>query len=324
MSNELTTILKEQNVGKENATMLLQAFGAPFEQAGEVLSMHRNIVVKNEDDFASMAEAREKRLILKNVRVEVEKKRKELKEDSLRTGKAIDTVARFVKETIEPAEEYLQLQEDFSKIIAEQKKAELKAIRVETLLSYTDDIAPYNIDDMNDEQFNNLVATLKAQRELQMAEAKRVEDERIATQKAEAEAIEAQRQENERLKAEAEEREKKQAELNKLAQLEQDRLRAEADKNIAIERAKAEKLEQEKRDREEAEQRLKDMAEEAERQALLAPDKTKLVTFAQAIDTIRLTKLPAVKTKQAQDVVNVVELELSKLFNLIMDKAKQL
>lgn len=73
-----------------------------------------------------------------------------------------------------------------------------------------------------------------------------------------------------------------------------------------------------------AEAAAKKVAEEEERKALLAPDKDKLVQFARAISIIQHEKLPAVKTKQAQDILNEVESKLSQLFNFIMDKSKEL
>lgn len=331
MNSELSVILKDQNVSKENATILLGAFGAPFEEAGAVLSMHKTIVVKSEDDFAMMAEAREKRLILKNVRVEVEKKRKELKEDSLRTGRAIDTVARFVKETIEPAEEYLQLQEDFSKIIAENKKAELRAIRIETLLAYTEDLSPYSIDDMSDMQFDSLVTMLKGQKELQLAEAKREADEAAATQKAYEAEQEAIRAENARLRAEADKRE---AEIEHARVVAENERKLEAEKQAKIdaarnaeleaERAKIKAIEDERQaeaDKLASEQKAR---EEAERSALLSPDKDKLRAFAVGLEQVRTTKLPALKTKQAQDLLTYVDDELARLVRYINDEAKKL
>lgn len=341
-NNKLQVILTEQNVAKENAEMLLKAFGAPFEDAGKILDEHKTIIVTKEDQFSLMAEARTKRLALKDIRVSVEKKRKELKEDSLRTGKAIDSVAKFVKEIIRPAEEYLEQQEKFGEIKAAERAAKVKADRVEKLMQYTDDLSLYNIDDMSSEQFDNLLAQLRAAYE---AEAKRVADEARqaeADRKAEEKRIADQAKENARLREEADKREaeieharviaenerkmeaEKQAKKDAEVKAEQDRIQAEADVKIAAERAEREKLEQEKRDREALEARQKAEAEDQERAALLAPDKQKLFNLALALDTISETKLPAVKSKQAQDILSLVEDELSKLSIKIKEAAKAL
>jgi hypothetical protein len=96
------------------------------------------------------------------------------------------------------------------------------------------------------------------------------------------------------------------------------------DAELKAEREKAAALEQQNRDREQREAAAKAAADEAERTALLAPDKTKLQTFADALEMIRTTKLPAVKTKQAQDIVNDIDAELQRLKANITAKANRL
>ncbi len=362
---QLQVILEEQDVAKDNAKQLIEAFGAPFEEAGAILASYESIVVTKEDQFDLMADAREQRLKLKSIRVGVENKRKELKEESLKTGRAIDSVAKFVKEIIEPAEKYLEQQEKFGEIKAAERAAKLKAERIEKLMQFTDDISVYNLDDMLTEQFDTLLADLKKQHEARVAEAKRIEDERIAKEKADEKAREEQAKENERLKKEAAAKDEAQAKIrsriNRLTQLgmifiESDQKYAVDDK-IWIKQDDVENLDDEsfeseyqarqklvdernanikaeaKKMKEEldaanakaaAEAAAKKVAEEEERKALLAPDKDKLVQFARAISIIQHEKLPAVKTKQAQDILNEVESKLSQLFNFIMDKSKEL
>lgn len=329
--SQLQVILKEQHVATENAKQLLVAFGAPFEEAGSILSSYKSVVVTKEDDFATMAEARKMRLALKNIRVDVEKRRKELKEDSLRVGKAIDSVAKYVKETIEPAETYLEEQEKFAELKAAERAAKLKAERTEKLMKYTDDISMYNFDSMDDEKFESLLSTLKAQRDAEVAQAEKVEADRIAAEKAERERQAQIEAENAKLKAEAEAREaellkEREIEAKKQAKLEEARqaeLKVEREKAEA-ERAKREAIEEAQRKQAEEARKAEELKAEAEAEALLAPDKNKLIEFAHAIELVRTTKLPAVKSNNAQKVVNKIELELSKLYNLIMDEAKGL
>lgn len=211
--NQLQVILTEQNVGQENAKMLIEAFGAPFEEAGEILSTYKELEVTNHKQVALMQEARDKRLALKKIRTGVENRRKELKEDALKAGRAIDAVARFVKETIQPAEEYLQLQEDFVKIEAEKAAAQKKAERLERLSPLVGDVSFYNYEEMTDEQFEDLI-TERTQARAD-AEAKRVKEEaeRKEAEEKEAKRIADQAKENERLKAEAVEKEKKERKI---------------------------------------------------------------------------------------------------------------
>lgn len=342
--NKLQVILTEQNVAKENAKQLLDAFGAPFEEAGKILygewnpatgeviiPNYESIVVTEEDQFDVMAEARSKRLMLKNIRVDVEKKRKELKEDSLRTGRAIDSIAKFVKEAIEPAEKYLEEQEKFAEIRQAERAAKLKAERVERLMQYTNDLSMYNLDGMNSERFDSLLATHKSQHEA-----------KLAAEKAAAEAAEKERQaeikrqkdleaENTLLKAEAEERETQLAIERKEAADKQAKIDAEIQRKFdeanaatVAEREKREEIEQAQREKDADQAKAKAEAEQAERNALLAPDKDKLLTFSNALEVIRKEKLPAVKTKQAQDVVNLIDEMLVKMQDIIVKKSKEL
>lgn len=396
--DELQIILEEQNVPAENAKALLAAFGAPFVEAGEILKDYRfdeegeliktkdTIEVTDEDDTESMAKAKEYRLILKKIRTGVENKRVELKEDSLKVGRAIDSVAKYVKDTIQPAEKYLELQEKYLETKLAEKAAKVKADRIEQLSKYTDDLSVYNFDTMREEAFDNLLASLK-----------NAHEEKIKADKAEADRIEAERQaeikkqeeiaeENKRLRAEAEKKEiadqiirtrinrttalgltwedEKQAyisgefvitaqEIKELNDTQFDNLisnvskkvqalqeeqrkadeakRAEEDAKLEEERkqAEADRLEREKLqkaedDRIALEKKQKEEADEAERAALLAPDKVKISSFSNALGIIRGEKLPAVKTKQAQDIVNFIDTELESLQVKIAEKVKSL
>lgn len=327
-NNQLQVILTEQNIAKENAKQLLEAFGAPFEEAGRILAEYQTIVVTEEDQFDLMADARSKRLALKNIRVDVEKKRKELKEDSLRTGRAIDSVAKFVKEIIEPAEKYLETQEKFAEIRQAERAAKVKAARIEKLMQFTDDLSLYNMDTMTDEQFDALLASLKSQYEAKLAEQKRIEEERVAKEKAEAEEQERIRAENARLKKEAEEHEAEAAKERKAAEEREAKLRAERE---AEQKAAQEKLEAERKRREEVEAAQRAELEKAEaerqrqedekRQALLAPDKEKLLALAATLENIQL---PALSSKDAQAVLNKTEELIGKVSTYIRGNVKGL
>lgn len=331
MKNELQVILTEQNVIGDNAKALIEAFGAPFTEAGDIILTYKDIKVTDESQKEVIAEAKEKRLALKRIRTGVENKRKELKEDSLRTGKAIDNVARYIKETIQPAEEYLELQEKFVEIQQAKKAAELKQERTEKLLKYTDDLSLYNIDSLDEEQFETLLGKVKKEHDdkiaLAKAEAERIEKERLEKE-AEDKRI---REENEKLRQEAEKREIEIAKEREAERKKQEKIEAERQKEreaeqakLDIERKKIEAIEAEKLAQEQAELKKKQEAEELERQALLAPDKEKLLQFAQAIEMIRTTKLPAVKNNKSQVVVNEIDSKLSTLYSFIIKESKEL
>lgn len=236
MQNQLQTIVDEHNIAVDNAKALIEAFGAPFTEAGHILETYRDIEVTDDSQKDLMAEAREKRLALKKVRTTVESRRKSLKEDSLRTGKAIDGVARYIKDTITSAEEYLEQQEKFSEIQEAKRQAELKNERIQLLQAYCDDYFNFDLGTMSDDEFAQLLAAKKEAHELRKAqeEAYEREQERI---RAEKEAEEARiRQENEILKRQLEakeaEAEREREELEEVQRAQIATVRTQAEQKI--------------------------------------------------------------------------------------------
>ncbi len=433
--NQLQVILKEQNVPKTQAEQLVAAFGGPFEEAGAILATYQDIKVTDVNDAEGMKKARESRLALKAARTTIERNRKQLKEDINKTGRAIDSVARYLKEAIAPAEEYLQLQEDYAKIVAKQQHDEMIANRLEQLAMRGASPALYNYDGMSNAEFEQLLKDIDAEQERKVEEARKAAAEEAKRQEAEREAQAQRDLEAKRLravnalgfavrddgsvwrgsfdatpaglnwpsivtmsekgfdktvdgmvkaadkydadqaaarKAEAERQAKITERVNWLSSLgavfngtdyrlaskqpggegaivtkaevendsdEQfakalqlvenvskanDKYDSEREAQAKADREKAERLEQEKRDREAADAKAKADAEAAEKAALLAPDKTKLLSLADGLEMVRSTKLPALKTKQAQDVVNDVDAELTRLVANIRAKADRL
>lgn len=218
VGHELQVILDEQGVSDSRAKELVEAFGGPFNEVGEILSTYETIKVTDVDQVEEMQKAREMRLALKNARTTVERKRKELKEDSLKTGRAIDAVARFVKETIEPAEQYLEQQEKFRQIKEEAQRAERLAARTEAIAKVGDP-ALYNLRDMEEDAFQQLLIKLEKDEADRVAAERAELEKQEAERKAEAERQAARDAENERLRKEADEREA--ADQRKLARVNQ-------------------------------------------------------------------------------------------------------
>ena len=130
-----------------------------------------------------MEEAREGRLILKAKRIEVEKVRKSLKEQSLNEGRLIDSVAKYLTNLIEPAEKHLELQEKFIEIQEQNKRIKIKADRTKLLEPYKDVIDPDSIqlDLITEEAFTTILNGAKFAQENKKAEALRIEEERKET-----------------------------------------------------------------------------------------------------------------------------------------------
>ena len=324
MSKELELIIKDQDLTKPDVNKMIEAFGGPFEEAGVILSSYKDIKVTDVTQTEDMAKAREMRLKLKKARTTVENSRKDLKYDIVKQGRAIDTIARYVKDEIQPAEEYLELQEKFIQIKNEKEAETLKAERITKLLKYTDDINVYNLDNMTVEQFDSLVATLKEQYKVKIEAEKKAEEARLA--EIEAEKIrQAERDaENLKLKKEAEVAEAKRVKEAKIAQT---KLDAERKKREALEAETHRIVAENNAIQAEIENKAikeREEKEEAERKELLAPDKDKLLKFAEAIEVIRATKLPALKTKQAQAIINYVDEHLADMTQVINTRAKEL
>jgi hypothetical protein len=128
MDNSLEIIVKESGLQPSKAQYILEKFQDHFKMAAEWEKKARAIVVTSVDQKAEMKMAREGRLFLKERRVQIERARKEMKEESLREGKAIDGISNVLKALIQPIETYLENQEKFEE---NQQKAMLEALRLE-------------------------------------------------------------------------------------------------------------------------------------------------------------------------------------------------
>jgi hypothetical protein len=181
MSKKIDELIGTGLIEKTKGDYIKEKF-EDFTQAIEEWSEKANaIVVTEESQKELMAEAREGRLLLKAKRIEVEKTRKSLKEQSLSEGRLIDSVAKYLTGLIEPAEKHLELQEKFIEIQEQNKRIQLKADRTELLLPYKDVIDPNSIqlDLITDEAFTTILNGAKFAQDNKKAEALRVEEERL-------------------------------------------------------------------------------------------------------------------------------------------------
>lgn len=270
--NALILQIEQNHLEPETGLSLKEKFLPFFEQAEAWKTKAETLVVTDVSQVREMKMAREARLALKDIRVNVEKTRKELKEDSLRKGKAIDGIANVIKYLIEPIESHLEQQERFAEVYEAKRKAALKSERTELLTTFGIDVTYYDLGNMPEESFNQLLSSAKIAHEQRAAEARRIEEEKILRQKAEAEERERIRLENVRLRQEAEEREKvlvaerqqresERKELEEKARAEREAFEAEARK-VRQEQEEKFRKEREERQRAEAELRAKKMEEE--------------------------------------------------------------
>ena len=183
MSQEIDSLINAGLIEKTKGDYIREKF-QDFTQAVEEWSEKANaIVVTDETQKELMTEAREGRLLLKAKRIEVEKTRKSLKEQSLSEGRLIDSVAKYLTGLIEPAEKHLELQEKFIEIQEQNNRIQLKAERTKLLEPYQDVIDPDSIqlDLITEEAFTTILNGAKFAQGNKKAEALRIEEEHKET-----------------------------------------------------------------------------------------------------------------------------------------------
>jgi hypothetical protein len=183
MSQKIDELIGTGVIEKTKGDYIKEKF-QDFTQAIEEWSERANaIVVTDETQKELMVEAREGRLLLKAKRIEVEKVRKSLKEQSLSEGRLIDSVAKYLTGLIEPAEKHLELQEKFIEIQEQNKRIQLKAGRAKLLEPYKEVIDPDSIqlDLITEEAFTTILNGAKFAQENKKAEALKAEEERKET-----------------------------------------------------------------------------------------------------------------------------------------------
>jgi hypothetical protein len=232
-NNQLSVIVKESGLDQTKADYLLKRFTEYFQVASEWETRAKGINITDancdtEQGKFDMQMARNGRLFLRDKRIAVEKARKELKEQSLREGRAIDGIANVLKALIVPIEDYLESQEKYVEIKFEREQ-EAKRAEIERRME-----------------------------EERIAEEKKVEAARIAEEKR-------IRDENERLRIEAEKREKEIVEERRQAEAERKQIEDAAQKEReAAEKARKEAEQKALTEKRTIEERARKEREEAD------------------------------------------------------------
>lgn len=205
--------VEQLDMEQEAKTSLLDSFKPMFDQFEDWKRRAGSIVVTDVSQNELMISAGTARKALKNIRVEVEKRRKSLKEESLRKGQNIDALAKLITNHILPIEEHLEKQEKFIEIKAEEEKQRKLIERIERL-------APYNviynravIATMDDQMFDNYLDGVinahneRIKKEKEDAEQARIQAERDAKERQRIEAENKKlREENEKVQMELKEK----------------------------------------------------------------------------------------------------------------------
>ena len=298
------------------------AFADILTAAKAQVEQSKKIVVTDPTDVDGINQSREYRLALRKFRTTGENKRKELKEDILRAGRALDGMQAVLEQVCVTEEKRLLAQEEIAERIAAERAAKLRAEREAVLVELGENPAfwgPFErfpVEDWN-QRVEGVRAVIKARAEKARKEA----EEAARKAKEEQEERERMRAENARLKAEADAREAAMKAEREAAEavLREERARAKAIEDAA--RAEAAKLAQE-RAKMEADARAKEEAErEAKRKAEAAPDREKLLAFAHDVAEM---KLPPMGSLKARDIRHEVEDKVRDLAAWIRGKAGEL
>ncbi len=191
-TDQLTVLTK--NVNKETAVALRKAFEPYLVKAKGWEKEAKKIVVKDISQVEYMKKAKEYRLQIKKVRVAVEHKRKELKEESLKTGQTIDGLAKLFKDMVEPIEVHLKTQEDFAVNELRLKREKRESDRKLELSKYDDDGSAVDLYNITDEVYKEYLKKVKLAHKTEQDRLKQEEEDRLAEKKKQAEEkIEAER-----------------------------------------------------------------------------------------------------------------------------------
>lgn len=193
------------------------------------------IKVTSIDQTKQMADARGLRLMIRQIRIMVENKRKDMVADYKRKASEIDARARILRSTCETYEANLEECEKFAEREEEKRRIAVAETRKAALIALgVADTSAYNLEVMSEQAFIELNGGLIVAGENKRKEAKELADKQ-AREKAESERVLA---ENRRLREEAARvNAAKLAEANKAAQ-ERQRVEAEHQRTLRVEREK--------------------------------------------------------------------------------------
>lgn len=305
--NQIVEIIKQNSLEVTQAEKMLAPLVKFLEEAKSWEKEAKKIVVTDITQVKEMSDAKKARISLKKIRTAAEDTRKELKERSLREGKAIDGVANIIKAVIVPIEEYLEKQEKFAEIREKERKEILLRERIELLQKFNADPNLYNLKEMSPESFIELLKSIKMGFDAKNAADEKLEKERIEREEAKAIEDEKMRKENIRLKKEADEKET--IRLKEKSEADEKIKKAE----IAKKKAEAELAEKEQKEQAEKKRFAKESEEkekqevETKRKAEAAPDKAKMVEFAIRIKNIQL---PTVTSEESKSLVKLTQKKL--------------
>jgi len=323
MNNELEVIkseLSKSEIQQELKVSIETKFMPIVQTIEEWKVKVESLVVTDESQKDLMKQAREGRLILKNLRVSADKERKAMKDESQKYLNTIQWVYNKIEGMITPLESHLYNQENYIEIqeaikeserkeqIAKLQKEREKIVESMDLFSFLP--AFVQLGDFSEEDFQQMMDFAKFKKEQKIAQQKEEEENK--------------RIESERLKAEAEERQRLIEEEREKNRVEMERLKAEAQEKERLlneEKAKLKLIEDERIRAEKEALKLQKEKDKELRKLNNAPDKVKIEKL---IEDIKSFQLPNVQGDDAKSIIKDVKSLLDKIVVFVETKNQDL
>ena len=300
--SQMLAVAAQSGLPAETAQTLQAAFLPAFSEARAIIEKSRGIVVTDASQVLDIKVARTYRLALRSVRTGADKLRKDLKEDGLRRGKAIDGFYNILVHLLDGEETRLADQEKFAERAEAARRSALEVERTKELAAYG--VSLVGLGAMANETYSQLLFNARVGHEAKIEAARKAEAERIAAENARLVEEARIREENEKLKAQA-------AAAAEAARVEKERVEALAaeEKRKAAEAAKKAAAKA-KAEREAIEAKAKAEREAAE--AAAKAERERLQALAeierQKAETARLAA--EAKAKEEREAREKVEAEL--------------
>ena len=200
----------------------LKAFDLPQAAVTQLAQEYMPLRINSVDDKEMYERIHTARMFIKGKRVDIEKRRVDLKDGHLKAGRAIDAEAKRLTELLVPIEKHLQseetrIDEEKARLKEEKRLKELQRLqdRIAKLKAYEWVVPSELLSAMSDDDFEKEVELAKTSHEAKLARLAEEEEKRKAEEARLAKEKEEQEEERKRQEKIKKEQEEKAAELDR-------------------------------------------------------------------------------------------------------------
>lgn len=228
-TNKLALVVKDAGLSQIQADYFVGQFYPYFESAQKLGEEAAAINVTDATQVTEIRKAKDLRVRIKKIRTNAEAMRKELKDESLRTGKTIDKLNAVIVMATEPVEARLEEMEKIAERAEAARKAAAKTARESMLAPYAPggNATIYRVEEMTENEWGQFYEGMKQSHEARVAAAAKAEEDRKAAEVARKAAEVARKAEEARLAAENARLKAEQEANEKQARIERERVAAE-------------------------------------------------------------------------------------------------